>query len=27
LVTHLELNEFPNVTWAVRSLNKSLTIL
>jgi hypothetical protein len=27
LVTRLLLNEFPNVTWAVRSLKKSLTIL
>jgi hypothetical protein len=27
LVTCLELNEFPNVTWALRSLMKFLTIL
>jgi hypothetical protein len=27
LVTHLELDEFPHVTWAVRSLKKSLTML
>ena len=27
LVTRLELTELPNVTWAARSLSKSLTIL
>ena len=27
LVTRLELTEIPNVTWAVRSLRKSLTTL